>query len=294
MAKYGIPWMGSKSSFVDKIIDLLPPADNFYDLFGGGFSVSHAALLSGKYKNIHFNEPQPGICKLINDAINGKYSYENFKPEFIGKEMFNCRKAEDAYVATVWSFGNNGKHYLFSAENEKRKKSLHNAVVFGDFDSYARNILGFSTWNTSDIKKRRLICRSISCGKDKNERGLERLQQLERLERLQLTTVDYRDVNIKDNSIIYCDPPYSGTRSYVFNSFDHNDFFEWVGKHRAPIFFSEYEAPVKFKCVFEYKRIQRLGATKKRKIFTEKIFANASTVKLLKENGVNYGSPGSS
>lgn len=36
MAKsYGIPMQGSKSRIADKIIDLLPSATHFYDLFGG-------------------------------------------------------------------------------------------------------------------------------------------------------------------------------------------------------------------------------------------------------------------
>jgi hypothetical protein len=60
---------------------------------------------------------------------------------------------------------------------------------------------------------------------------LEQLQQLERLERLQLTgadcseleqllqleltSLDYRAVEIKPNSVVYCDPPYAGTASYT-------------------------------------------------------------------------------
>lgn len=57
MAKsYGIPMQGSKSRIADKIIDLLPSATHFYDLFGGGCALSHAALLSGKFQHVHAND----------------------------------------------------------------------------------------------------------------------------------------------------------------------------------------------------------------------------------------------
>lgn len=49
MAKsYGIPMQGSKSRIADKIIDLLPSATHFYDLFGGGCANDE---FIGKYNN---------------------------------------------------------------------------------------------------------------------------------------------------------------------------------------------------------------------------------------------------
>ena len=37
--------MGSKSGIVTELCRAFPKADNFYDLFGGGFAVSHFMLL---------------------------------------------------------------------------------------------------------------------------------------------------------------------------------------------------------------------------------------------------------
>jgi site-specific DNA-adenine methylase len=37
MAKFGITYMGSKSSLIHKIAPFIPESENFYDLFGGGF-----------------------------------------------------------------------------------------------------------------------------------------------------------------------------------------------------------------------------------------------------------------
>ena len=43
--RYGLPYMGSKSKHADWVIEHLPAAENFYDLFAGGCAVTHAALL---------------------------------------------------------------------------------------------------------------------------------------------------------------------------------------------------------------------------------------------------------
>lgn len=48
--------MGSKNSIAADIVKFLPEADNFYDLFAGGCAVTHAAMLSGKYKNVYAND----------------------------------------------------------------------------------------------------------------------------------------------------------------------------------------------------------------------------------------------
>ena len=39
--KYGLPYQGSKTKIVEHIAKYFPNADHFYDLFGGGFSVTH-------------------------------------------------------------------------------------------------------------------------------------------------------------------------------------------------------------------------------------------------------------
>ena len=50
--RYGVPYKGSKNQIARWIIDILPSADTFVDLFAGGCSVTHVAILSNKYKNI--------------------------------------------------------------------------------------------------------------------------------------------------------------------------------------------------------------------------------------------------
>ena len=136
--KYGIPYQGSKTKIIDSIARFFPNADHFYDLFGGGFSVSHYLMKhrSKSYKQFHYNEIRPGLCELIRDAIDGKYNYAVFRPEWISRDRFLKDKDTDPYIKIIWSFGNNGKKYVFGKEIEEKKRSMHMAVVFDEFDEW--------------------------------------------------------------------------------------------------------------------------------------------------------------
>ena len=54
--RYGLPYKGSKNKIADWVCDQLPVADNFYDLFCGGCSVTHAQLLRGRFKRYVVND----------------------------------------------------------------------------------------------------------------------------------------------------------------------------------------------------------------------------------------------
>lgn len=85
---------------------------------------------------------------------------------------------------------------------------------------------------------------------------------------------DYFDIEIPDNSTIYCDIPYKGTKQYsTSKDFDYERFYDWCRDMRAKghrIFISEYQMPDDFVCVWEkqitnamnqkntYKPIERL------------------------------------
>ena len=44
MARYGVPYLGSKSRIATWVVEHLPSAETFVDLFAGGCAVTHAAL----------------------------------------------------------------------------------------------------------------------------------------------------------------------------------------------------------------------------------------------------------
>jgi len=65
---------------------------------------------------------------------------------------------------------------------------------------------------------------------------------------------DYRNLQIPENSIIYCDPPYNLANKRYKEHFNSVEFFQWcrlksVNGHT--VFISEYTAPDDFRCVWE-------------------------------------------
>ena len=83
------------------------------------------------------------------------------------------------------------------------------------------------------------------------------LKQVDKLKGTVFTCGDYDAFNIPKNSIIYCDPPYRGTKQYSNSKdFNHDKFFEWcreMSKQGHTLFVSEYQAPDDFECVWEMK-----------------------------------------
>lgn len=119
----GLPYQGGKSKLAEWIIDLFPKATHFYDLFAGGCSISHAALLSGKFEHVHANDITDSV-KLFEDALNGdlnKYEPERFRT----REDFFAEKDTSPFVRIVYSFGNNQRNYLYAREIEPYKKAVH-------------------------------------------------------------------------------------------------------------------------------------------------------------------------
>ena len=76
MSEYGIPYMGSKAGIAASIALNFPKADHFYDLFGGGGSISHYMALNKakNYKTFHYNEIKTIIADVVKRAIAGEFN----------------------------------------------------------------------------------------------------------------------------------------------------------------------------------------------------------------------------
>lgn len=146
---YGLPYMGSKNKIARDIVEFLPPAKHFYDLFCGGCAVTHAAMFSGKYETFFINDIAGDMPQLFVDSLRGKFRNET---RWISREEFEELKDTDAYVRTCWSFGNNGQAYLYSKEIEPWKKALHYARVFHDY-SVLREFGIDSDGSPDDVRK---------------------------------------------------------------------------------------------------------------------------------------------
>ncbi len=290
MKKYGLPYQGSKSKIAEKIGAMLPNADVFIDLFAGGCAMTDWALQSGKFGHVIANDiREPSPVRLFKDALDGKYNPEVFTPEWVSREQFHAEKAHNAYIAYIWSFGNRGETYLFGKELEDIKMVTHNFIVHRDYVDLSEHI------NLTDkqvldicalpsIRERRLAFRKIvNSRKLQQLQQLEQLEQLERLQRLQqlerldniaILQLDYRNVVIPNNAVVYCDIPYIGTGKYGKQSFNHDDFWQWVREQTVPVFVSEYVAPDDFEYILEIEHISTLSSTNNSKRVVEKLFWN--------------------
>ena len=299
MANYGIGYRGSKGAIAKYIIDRLPNGERFVDLFGGGFAMSHYALLSGKYKKVFYNEINPLLTDLIKKAINGDFNYKNFKPKFISREEFFKNKDKDGYIKYVWSFGCGGNEYMFG-EIENYKRVCHNAVVFGELSDEFKKMFPNFSFTQSNINERRLELRKYigslydyKKGNDfENKVGLQqlqqlqqlerlqRLQQLQRLERLEINNGSYLDYIYQKGDIVYCDIPYENTGGYNNTSFNHEEFYNWVKTRPYTVYFSSYplsEARIKefgFIPIWEKEKRQKFSATNNSKKMLEVVYTN--------------------
>ena len=55
MARYGVPYKGSKNAIAEWVVNTLPAGNRLVDLFAGGCAVTHCAMLSGKWNNYMAN-----------------------------------------------------------------------------------------------------------------------------------------------------------------------------------------------------------------------------------------------
>ena len=267
MANYGIPYMGSKNTIAYKIIDYLPKANNFYDLFCGGCSITHCAMLSKKWQNIYFNGIDGDMPKLFLDSIKGKYKNEK---RWISKEDFNKEKDKSAYIRCVWSFGNKGTNYLYGKEIEPYKKAYWYAVMYDDFSLLWALGINIPKVKAKNYKEKRLaIARELKkLKKNSRDQALERLERLqslqslealERLQSLQMFTKSYDEVPIKENSVVYCDIPYENTAEYVNDGFNHKKFYDWAYNQKELVVISSYEvSDNRFKRVINLKKNSNL------------------------------------
>lgn len=167
MKHLGLCYQGSKAKLAEWIISLMPPATHFYDLFAGGGAVSHAALLSGKYENVHANDITDSV-KLFEDALNG--DLDKYEPErFRTREDFFAEKDTNPFVRITYSFSNNQANYLYSRELEPYKKAVHEML-------YA------PTPNERRLKFKEVVRQMEKLGVFTYSRNITRLSSVERAE----------------------------------------------------------------------------------------------------------------
>lgn len=286
---YGIPYMGSKQKLVDKIVpfvlDRHPETTHFYDLFGGGGSVSLYAVRKYPKLQVHYNELSKAIGGLMQHLKDGG----DIPVAWIDRDTFERKHKGDDWFAgalqTCWTFGNNQKSYLYGKPIEEFKEHLTDLVMTGEGDidwleqtaddinlkEYGKKAPTKIFLNTkrysTPYQRRIILSRQIAnIGQLQHLARLERLVQIENMpgiKRLNITAgTGYAEVPITgDRPLLYCDPPYENTAEYREGGFDHKAFYDWCMAQNFPVYVSSYKvSDERFKLVKAINTRSLLGA----------------------------------
>lgn len=87
------------------------------------------------------------------------------------------------------------------------------------------------------------------------------------------SVLDYEEVAIPEDSVIYCDIPYEGTDVYnKAEGFDYERFYQWCERQTQPVFISSYQMPEdRFDCIEEFTHRSTLSATANN-LVTERVY----------------------
>lgn len=118
------------------------------------------------------------------------------------------------------------------------------------------------------------------------------IKQLEGLKDVNFISCSYQELDIPDNSLIYCDPPYYHTKEYTTakkSGFDTEEFWQWCrdkAKQGHTVFISEYQSPEDFMCIWEKgltSSMRANGVVSGAKLSTERLFVHEDYYNKTKE-----------
>ena len=180
----------------------------------------------------------------VEPFVGGGNLIENVSGHCIGAD-------NNKYIIALLKYvQNNDLNNIEYIDEEKYMHIKNNKDLYDDY------IVGFAGFGLSfGDKFFRGFARNKK-GTDYFRATLNNLKkQQEKIKHINFIHSDYKDLNIPDNSIIYCDPPYKRTKKYYKQKFNYEEFYEWcIKKHNEghKVFISEYEMPEnRFKSIWE-------------------------------------------
>lgn len=262
----GLPYQGSKNRIATDIIAKLPSSEVFVDLFCGGCAMTHAALLSGKFQRAIINDIDGALPDLFLKALQEKIEF----PGWMSREEFLATKGEDIFQDLVWSFGQSRKQYF---SNKEREAVVREAYLMLTKESVEERYCAYREF----IRKyTNFLFQFGVC--------LEHIEPIARINRIRnffhhidvkkicAYSLNYYEVPIPDNSLVYADPPYKGVEGFNGATFDNDVFWEWCRTRDFPVYVSEYNAPKDFDCIMIKEAQKIFGATSNRRFVEEKLF----------------------
>lgn len=120
-------------------------------------------------------------------------------------------------------------------------------------------------------------CQNPNTGRNYIDEHIRNVElQMRHLMDVEFVCADYKELEIPEHSVIYCDIPYKGTKQYLYSKgFNYDAFYTWAEKKAAAghdVFVSEYEAPASWECVWELEHSKNSLARTKTWTVKEKLF----------------------
>lgn len=231
-------YLGSKSRIVKEILPILLADRNdgqyFVEPFCGGCNVT--AEVSG---NRIANDYNAYLIAMFEGLVSGA-AY----PEKISRELYNDVRECFRSGSDKYSLGFIGWAGFMASYNGRF------------FDGGYSGAVVTAKGNTRDYVAEQI----------KNT-----MAQIPKLRGVDFRTGDYKSLQIPDESIIYCDPPYKGTIGYTVG-LDWGEFWQWCRERvydGHKVYISEYQAPDDFIQIWEKPLRNNMNPDKKA---TEKLF----------------------
>lgn len=270
----GLPYVGSKKKISKKIAQIIVQnfgTDKpFYDLFGGGGSVSLEMKLNG-FNEAHYNELDEMTVAAFQTVL-----YEDFDVRDLivtREEFFEIKNKERDGIGElkllVNSFGNDRTSYIYAKRFADEKTELALKIV--SEEENWRRYKQTSTYKEYSISEREDI---------QQIEQISRIQQIERIQQVDrhvdVTNKDYKEFGWLNGTIIYLDPPYENTTDkYKTGKFDNAEFYNWAYEmsENNIVIISSYEVfDERFEPVFEFETARSTLNAKGFGHKTEKLF----------------------
>lgn len=229
--------MGSKSRIIKEILPL---------------------ILADKKEGQYFVEPFCGGCNVTDKVSGNRIANDHNK-----------------YLIAMFEGLISGEKYP-----EQISRELHSDVRECFRSGSDKYDLGFIGW-VGFMASYRGVFFGGYCGAPVSSKGRPRdyvaeqirniSRQIPKLQGVEFRSGDYKNLQIPDESIIYCDPPYKDTTGYAVG-LDHDEFWQWCRERvydGHKVYISEYQAPDDFIQIWQKSLRNNMTPDKKA---TEKLF----------------------
>ena len=226
-------------------------------------------IMLENYKGKTFVDAFCGSCAIIQDVPSDFLRIANDKNKYLVAMWMSLTTSKKDFPTTIDKGFYDSVRDCFHGRNNDYEDDLVGWVGymasfngrFVDAGYSGHNVLGKNGKTRDYIKE--------------NINNIKKQIETHNFKNITWFSTDYYNIPIPEYSLIYCDPPYYGTKQYLTSkNFDYEKFYDWCRKMKEDghtIFISEYQMPSDFKCIWEKEVTNAMNPTITKKPI-EKLF----------------------